>query len=280
MVVLIASLAMLQPAMAERHEGTIFTLTAEHFEDCVDNNGSTYKIRQCQHDIPEIMRDGSNFDLKNFFYWITQPSAAPPAGFCVIVIEDLESRNYTYSINIPVSYNVSGVVNNFWYSIRGSKYEINKSLSGSEGSFLQDFNYDDNYTLTVFSTGAGTSCNQSVVLTIDRSEFEKGRSYLAWMVLLSLMGASAYFLVVGRGMEERLALLTKGASFILVYSSFYQFSLIEREYIKIGAINSNLEIAFMTLFYSAWFIATILLMKTVLNSIDIVESNRRLKRGG
>lgn len=263
-----ASLAMLPQVMAQRDVGTTFTLTSTVMDSCHEHNGSVFRIVYCADDVPEIMHYGSELDNRNFFYWLMNPypSAGPLPGSCLITLTGIEGRNYTYSINHRIAYNFTGDVDDFTFLIRGNKYTINKSGS-SAGEFVEDFIFNDNYTIFAEATGVGTQCNTTVVFTIDRSEFEDSKPALAILMIISLAGVGAYTLYFSKSLTPALQVLTRSMSFLFVYGAFAMTLLVEREYIKLETMNTGLDNLFTVTAYSAYLISSIAIFMFIINSI-------------
>lgn len=252
-------------ALSERTVGTNFILNVEQFEATTLNTSNNIRVLSASDDVPQFMSVSGNVDLKNWFYWlVTIPTVSPIV--CIVDIIKPIPKNYTYSINIPLQY-VINASNLTWAEIRGIKSSQNISLSGLlAGSEQFDVPYDDAYTVTVYGNVSGGTCNAIATFIIDRtSEFEKSKASLAILIVIGLIAISGYTFYIGHKFDKLLKVLVYSVAVCFAYMALAMAILVEREYIKVISINSNLDNIFSISSYAVTAIAMVILVLFIAN---------------
>lgn len=206
--------------------------------------------------------------------------ASPALAFCdnvsVSVTEPI-AQNYTYSINLPAVYTPTNATV-CWIELIGNKYSDTIYFPGCSGVDKFDVDYDDDYQLQMWvsNTTSGDTCNDNVTFSVDRtSDFEEGKPVMLGIVVGILIIISFWILHFSTQLEDSFKVICKVVSFLLVYSALTISLLIAREYIKVPAIEQNMEVVFTGVIFFGVLIAMLIMFMFIINTIRRVTDTAR-----
>lgn len=270
------ALSLMQPALAERTIGSTFTLTAEDFNSCRQENGTTFNFVVCSDNTQQPIRNSTQLNLNAFLYWIRNAPSTPVAGYCIIEFIDPTKKYYPYSIDLPFNWSVSGGATSAYYTIESEKVFINSS-AGLVGEAVKDLDYDGDYKFTLYGSGGGVICQDTLSFVIDRtSEFETKKALLVGFVILSMFGIAFYIVRFGDKLQPAFQVMVNAISFLFIYSGLSLMLLAEREYLKLSSISQNLETTFVVTVYAAMLISMLVLAYFIFNIINNSIKSKRL----
>ena len=211
-------------------------------------------------------------------------------ALCLDTLSEPEAnRTYPYSINIPLTFNLTTVgdctsckYNLYW---NDSSFDYGNTSIDCDGDAQFDVDFDGTYFLTLYAMNT-TPFEEihGMEFHVDRSEFEDSKPYAAILGVLVLIVIAGFIFGVGKSFSDEhspLKLFFTILPIIVMIAAVYLCILIAREYIKVPAIRESLEVFNTVYFWGVIFIfVAYLFVWMIVKSLSFFQAKEKAKKGG